>query len=197
MSSAASDVRILAFSGSARRGSLNTRLLAVAAEGARAAGAGVTLVDMREFPMPLYDGDLEDQSGMPERAAAFKRLMIGHHGFLIACPEYNSSFTPMLKNAIDWASRPAQGEPPLAAFAGKVAGLVSASAGAMGGYRGLQQVRYVLGNIRTIVLPDMFALNGADQAFDESGAMRDPKKADLARGIGRAVAETARRMIAG
>ena len=189
------EVKVLAFSGSARRESLNTKLLRVAVEGVTAAGGTLTLVDMRDYEMPIYDGDLEERSGIPERARAFKQLMIDHHGFLIACPEYNSSFTPLLKNAIDWASRPEPNQTPLVAFAGKVAGLVSASAGAMGGYRGLQQVRYVLGNIRTIVLPDMYALSGADQAFDDSGAMKDPKKADMARNIGRNVAETARRLM--
>ncbi|MEZ6233605.1 MAG: NAD(P)H-dependent oxidoreductase [Phycisphaerales bacterium] len=189
------DVKVLAFSGSARRESLNTKLLRVAAEGVAAADGKLTLIDMRDYDMPIYNGDLEERSGLPERAKAFKQLLIDHHGFLIACPEYNSSFTPLLKNAIDWASRPEPNQPPLLAFAGKVAGLVAASAGAMGGYRGLQQVRYVLGNIRTIVLPDMYALSGADQAFDDSGAMKDAKKADMARNIGRNVVETARRLM--
>ncbi|MCA9287905.1 MAG: NAD(P)H-dependent oxidoreductase [Phycisphaerales bacterium] len=188
------EVKVLAFAGSARRESINTKLLRVAAEGVTAGGGTLTLVDMRDYPMPLYDGDLEEQSGIPDRARAFKQLLIEHHGFLIACPEYNSSFTPLLKNAIDWASRPEANQAPLAAFAGKVAGLVSASAGAMGGYRGLQQVRYVLGNIRTIVLPEMYALGGADQAFDERGAMKDAKKAEMARSVGRNVVETARRL---
>lgn len=190
------DVKILAFSGSARKDSLNKKLLTVVAQGAREAGAHVTIADLRDFPMPIYDGDLEEQSGMPERAAAFKKLMIEHHGFLIASPEYNSSFSPLLKNTIDWASRPAKGEAPLAAFAGKVAGLVSASAGAMGGYRGLQQVRYVLGNIRCIALPDMFALSGADQAFDAAGNLTDPKKRDLAMGVGRDVVSKVRKLSA-
>lgn len=191
------DVKILAFSGSTRKGSINTKLLHVAAQGAHDAGAKVTIADLADYPMPIYNGDLEEQSGMPERAAAFKKLMIEHHGFLIACPEYNSSFTPLLKNTIDWASRPAKGEAPLLAFAGKVVGLVSASGGAMGGYRGLQQVRYVLGNIRSIVLPDMFALSGADSAFDEKGQLTDPKKRELAMNIGKDVVAKVKKLIAG
>jgi NAD(P)H-dependent FMN reductase len=190
------DPKILAFSGSTRKASINTKLLHVAVQGAKEAGAQVTLIDLADYPMPIYNGDLEEQSGMPERAQAFKNLMIQHQGFLIACPEYNSSFTPLLKNAIDWASRPAKGETPLIAFAGKVAGLVSASAGAMGGYRGLQQVRYVLGNIRCIVLPDMFALSGADTAFDAQGNLTDPKKRDSAMNVGRDVANKVRRLAA-
>lgn len=190
-------VKVLAFAGSARKDSMNKKLVAVAAQGAREAGGEVTLVDLRDFPMPIYDGDLEAASGLPEHARRFKRLMIEHHAFLIACPEYNSSFTPLLKNVLDWASRPEPGEKPLLAFAGKVAGLVGASAGAMGGYRGLQQVRYVLGNIRCIVLPDMFACGGADQCFDASGNCTDPKKQEMAMNVGRDVVSTARRLAAG
>ncbi len=122
--------------------------------------------------------------------------MIEHHGFIIACPEYNSSFSPLLKNTIDWASRPAKGETPLVAFAGKVVGLVAASGGAMGGYRGLQQVRYVLGNIRSIVLPDMYALSQAHEAFDASGAMTDPKKREMAMNVGKDVVAKTRKLIA-
>lgn len=190
----ASALKILAFSGSARRDSLNKKLLAVAAQGAREAGATVNVVDFRDYPMPIYDGDLEAASGLPERAQAFKTLMIEHHGMLIACPEYNSSITALLKNALDWASRPAPNEKPLVAFAGKVAGLVAASPGAMGGYRGLQQVRYILGNIRTIVLPDMFALNSAHEAFDAAGNLTDPKKRESAMGVGREVVGTLRKL---
>ncbi len=191
----AKSVKILAFSGSSRAASLNKRLLAVAVQGAKEAGATVTVADLRDFPMPIYDGDLEDKSGIPDRAKAFKDLMIDHHGFLIACPEYNSSVTALLKNVIDWASRPAPNEKPLAAFAGKVAGLVAASPGAMGGYRGLQQARYILGNIRTIVLPDMFALNSAHEAFDPAGNMTDPKKKELAMNVGRDVFNTLRKLV--
>lgn len=191
----AKSIKILAFSGSARKDSVNKKLLAVAAQGVREAGATLTLADMRDFPMPLYDGDLEEQSGMPDRAKAFKQLMIEHHGLLIACPEYNSSISPMLKNTIDWASRPAPGEKPLAAFAGKVVGLVAASPGAMGGYRGLQQVRYILGNIRAIVLPDMFALSSAYEAFDAAGTLTDPKKRESAMGVGRELVNTLRKLL--
>lgn len=190
----ADTVKILAFSGSARKDSFNRKLIAVAARGAQDAGAQVTLADFRDYPMPLYDGDLEDQSGMPERALAFKKLMIDHHGFLISSPEYNSSFPPLLKNAIDWASRPAPNEKPLIAFAGKACGLLSASPGAMGGYRGLQQVRYVLGNIGVIVLPGMFALPAAHEAFDASGALTDPKKRESAMNIGRDLTAVLRKL---
>ena len=97
--------KILAFAGSARKDSLNKKLLKIAAAGAQTAGADVTLVDLADFELPLFNQDLESEQGMPEKAGEFKRLMIAHDGFLIASPEYNSAFSPLLKNTIDWASR--------------------------------------------------------------------------------------------
>ena len=109
-----SNVKILAFAGSTRTESFNKKLVKIAVEGARAAGAEVTLIDLRDFPMPLYDGDLEAASGLPENAKKVKQLMISHHGFLISAPEYNSSITAVLKNTFDWVSRPeTDDEPPL------------------------------------------------------------------------------------
>ena len=180
---------ILAFSGSARKDSLNRKLLAVSAEGARAAGAEVTLVNLSDYPMPIYDGDLEDASGIPGKALEFRELMKKSDGFLIASPEYNSSFSALLKNTIDWASRPRAGEAPLECFRGKTAGLVAASPGYFGGYRGLQQVRYVLGNIGVVVLPDMFSLPKAHEAFNADGSMKDAKQAEQAGRIGKALVE--------
>src|SRR2546422_11581460 len=134
--------KILAFAGSTRTESFNKKLIKIAAQGARNAGAEVTLVDLRDLPMPLYDGDLEANSGLPENAKKFKELMFANNGLLISSPEYNSSFSGVLKNAIDWASREAtDDEKPLACFVGKVAVLMSASPGALGGLRGLVQLR--------------------------------------------------------
>ena len=121
---------------------------------AREAGGEVTLIDLKDFPLPLFDQDLEAEQGMPENGTRLKKLFIDHDGLLIASPEYNSSFPAVLKNAIDWVSRPAPGEPSLVAFRGKVATLMSASPGAQGGLRGLVHVRSILGNIGVIVLPD-------------------------------------------
>ena len=121
--------KILALAGSTREGSYNKKLVRVAAAGAQAAGGEVTLVDLRELPMPLYDGDLEAAEGLPPNARILKRLMIAHDGLLISAPEYNSSITAVLKNAIDWASRPEPDEIPLVAFKDKVAALMSASPG--------------------------------------------------------------------
>src|SRR5262249_13595279 len=122
--------RVLAFAGSLRSESFNKKLVRIAARGAEEAGAAVTLGDLRDFPLPIFDQDLETTQGMPEAGARLKNLMIQHDGFLISAPEYNSSITAALKNAIDWASRPAPGEPSLVAFRGKAAALMSASPGA-------------------------------------------------------------------
>ena len=123
----------------------------------------MTLLDLRDYPMPLYDGDLEEASGIPEPARRFKQVLIEHDGFLIASPEYNSSISPALKNAIDWASRPVPGEPALVAYQGKTAGLMAASPGALGGLRGLVHVRAILGNIGVLVIPEQIAVSSASR----------------------------------
>jgi len=168
--------KILAFAGSARAGSWNKKLVAVAASAARAAGGEVTLVDLRDFPMPLYDGDLESASGLPEHAKRMKALFLAHDALLLACPEYNSSITALLKNTIDWVSRPAPGETSLQCFVGKTASLVAASPGALGGLRGLVHVRSILGNIGVIVLPTQIAVAKANEAFDADGKLKDGKQ---------------------
>jgi NAD(P)H-dependent FMN reductase len=165
--------KILAFAGSARKDSFNKKLVKIAAEGARATGAEVTHLDFRDLPLPLYDQDLEAAEGLPDNARKLKALMKAHQGFLIACPEYNSSITPLLKNAIDWASRPEPGEPPLVCFKEKVAVLMSASPGGLGGLRGLVHVRSILSNIGVLVLPDQKAIGDAYQTFDENGELKD------------------------
>jgi chromate reductase len=168
--------KILAFAGSTRKESFNKKLVKTAADAARAAGAQVTYVDLRDIPMPLYDGDLETEQGIPENAKKFKALLLGADGLLISAPEYNSSISGVLKNAIDWASRPVPGEAPLACFAGKVAALMSASPGALGGLRGLVTVRSLLSNINVIVLPAQVAVPKAHEAFDTEGKLKDPKQ---------------------
>ena len=168
--------KILAFAGSTRIGSYNKQLVKVAAAGARIAGAEVTFLDLRDLPMPLYDGDLEAAEGIPQNAQTLKKLLIEHQGLLIASPEYNSSISAVLKNAIDWASRPAEGEASLACFVGKVATIMSASPGALGGLRGLVHVRSILGNIKVIVLPDQIAVSKAHEAFNPDGSMKDEKQ---------------------
>ncbi|MBG1241114.1 NADPH-dependent FMN reductase [Nostoc sp. NZL] len=172
----ASIPKILAFAGSTRIDSYNKKLVKIAAAGAKAAGAEVTYIDLRDLPLPLFDEDLEAQEGLPANARTFKELMISHQGLLIASPEYNSSLTAVLKNAIDWASRPAPNEAPLAAFTGKVASIMSASPGALGGLRGLVHLRSILGNIKVLVLPDQIAVSKAYEAFNADGTLKDPKQ---------------------
>jgi len=181
--------RILAFAGSTRRESFNKKLVAIAAQGAREAGTEVTLIDLKDFPLPLFDQDLEAEQGMPENGKKLKKLFIDHDGLLIASPEYNSSFPAVLKNAIDWVSRPAPGEPSLVAFRGKVATLMSASPGALGGLRGLVHVRSILGNLGVIVLPDQIAVAQAHEAFNPDGTLKDPKRQARIEGLGRTLAE--------
>lgn len=182
-------VRILAFSGSLRKESFNQKLVSIAAEGAREAGAEVTLISLRDFPMPLMDEDLEAAHGMPEHAQTLKNLFLGHDGLLLACPEYNSSITPALKNAIDWVSRTQGQEPRLAAYQHKVASLMSASPGGLGGIRGLVTVRSILGNIGVTVLPDQICISNAHEAFDERGALKDAGKQASIEKLGAHLAE--------
>ena len=186
--------RILAFAGSLRRESFNKKLVPIAAKAARDAGAEVTLIDLRDFPLPLFDQDLEAEQGMPDNGKKLKQLFIDHDGLLIASPEYNSSITAVLKNAIDWASRPAPGEPPLVAFRGKVATLMSASPGALGGLRALVHVRSILGNIGVIVLPDQIAVARAHEAFQPDGSLKDPRQQAAIERLGNTLASCLRKL---
>ena len=186
--------KILAFAGSARRGSYNQRLVQIAARGAEQNGADVTLLDLGDFPLPLFNEDLESETGAPENATRLKQLFREHHGLLIASPEYNSSITPLLKNTIDWVSRAAPGESPLAAYHGKVATLMSASPGALGGLRGLVHVRSILGNMGVIVLPGQVAVSRAFEAFDETGALKDEKRQAQVVELGSGLADFLRKL---
>ena len=176
--------KILAFAGSARQDSYNKKLIRIAAAGAQEGGAEVTLLDLRDFPMPIYDGDLEDREGVPAKALELRRLMLAHQGLLIASPEYNSSISPLLKNTIDWLSRSVNSEYGLLPFRDKVAALLAASPGGLGGLRGLVHVRAILGNIGVLVLPDQLAVSKADQAFNADGTLIDPTQGAAAREIG-------------
>ncbi len=180
--------RILAFAASTRSESFNKKLVAITAQGARQAGAEVTLIDLKDFPLPLFDQDLEAEQGMPENGKKLKKLFIDHDGLLIASPEYNSSLPAVLKNVIDWVSRPAPGEPSLVAFRGKVATLMSASPGALGGQRGLVHVRSIFGNLGVIVLPDQIALAKAHEAFQPDGSLVDPKRQAGVEALGKTLA---------
>ena len=191
-----SDVpRILAFAGSLRSGSYNGKILAVAADGARAAGADVTRIDLRDFPVPPYDGDLEATEGIPASALKLKELFKAADGLLVASPEYNSAISGTLKNVLDWVSRTAPGEKPLEGFKGRVAALCSASPGALGGIRGLASVRLILGNMSVVVLPDQVAVPRANEAFDDEGNVVDPGRRKALMELGGTLARTTRALM--
>ncbi len=172
----ANSPKILAFAGSAKETSFNKKLVQIAAAGAKTAGAKVTYIDLRDFPMPLFDEDLEAQQGIPVAVREFKDLMVAHQGLLIACPEYNSSITPLLKNAIDWASRPEPNLPGLACFTSKGAAIMSTSPGGFGGMRGLVHVRAILESIGVLVIPQQRSISQAFEAFNSDGSLKDPKQ---------------------
>lgn len=182
--------RILAFAGSLRKESFNRKLLEIAVAAAREAGATVTVVDLADYPLPIFDQDLEAGGGTPDAARKLKQLFLEHDALLIASPEYNSSITPLLKNTIDWVSRSAPGEAPLSAYVGKTAALIAASPGALGGLRGLVHVRAILGNIQVLVIPDQIAVPTAHEAFNPDGSLKDAGKQAATKAIGRRLAET-------
>jgi len=185
--------KILAFAGSTREASFNKKLVKVALAGAAAAGAEVTYLDLRDLALPMFDEDIEKQ-GLPAGAKRLKEMMRAHQGLLISSPEYNSSISGVLKNAIDWASRPEPGQPSLACFNNKVAGLMATSPGALGGMRGLVHLRSILGNINVIVLPGQITVGKASEAFDEAGNLKDEKQRATTQAIGAAVANTVRKL---
>lgn len=166
---------VLAFAGSTRTESFNKKLARLAAASAKNAGAEVTVVDLRDYPLPLYDGDFEEKEGPPENATTLYELFKANDALLVSSPEYNSSISGVLKNTIDWISRPRDGELPLAAFSGRVAGLLSASPGQLGGLRGLVHLRSILGKIGMLVLPEQVAIGVAHEAFAEDGSLVDDK----------------------
>lgn len=179
------DVRVLVISGSSRQGSFNQQLASVAAGLAVQGGAVVTTVDLRSLELPIYDADLHER-GTPAGAVRLVRLFAGHDALLLATPEYNGFPTPLLINALDWASLVEAGaDHPSgpAALAGTVAGLLSASPGAFGGLRSLLATRQFLQmNFGMLVVPEQFGLVRADQAFEVTGALKDaPSQAGVAR----------------
>ena len=169
--------KILALSGSTRHDALNRKLIQAAVDATQAAGGEVTLIDLADYPLPLYNGDLEDRDGLPDNALRLKALFKEHDALLIASPEYNSSLPPLLKNTIDWISREWQGESGLVPYQNKVAAIMAASPGSLGGMRMLPHLRQILNALGVMVLPGQFSLADAEQAFDpESGALTSPDR---------------------
>jgi len=181
--------RIIAFAGSVRRESWNRKVLAVAVAGAREAGAEVTVVNLGDYPMPIYDADWHAENGLPASMLALRRLIMPANGLLIASPEYNASITPLLKNTIDWLSQAVDGESGNAPFEGKVGGLMGASNGAFGTIRALPHVSYILSNLGVFMLP-VVAVPGVAKTFDESGNMTHERTNKMLSGLGARLTQT-------
>ncbi|MDB6145061.1 MAG: NAD(P)H-dependent oxidoreductase [Pseudomonas sp.] len=191
-------VKVLAFCGSTRQGSLNQKLLDVAARGAQEAGAQVTFVSLRDYPLPLYDGDLEKEQGVPAHAHALQELFRKHDAVLLASPEHNGGYTALLKNAIDWVSRPTStGHSGVTLFANKAAAVISASPGPMGGIRGVLATRMVLEKLGAIVIPQSFTLGVAHLAFDEDARCSDANVDREVGAVGAALVKMAVRLTEG
>ena len=179
--------RILVFAGSARRESLNKKLAKAMVKLIENEAAEATYVDLNDYPMPLYHGDLEEEDGLPESAAKLKELFKEHDGFLVASPEYNGSFSPLLKNTVDWISRKGGSAE---AFHGKVAGIVSTSPGALGGLRGLIYVRAMLAGLGLHVIPQQIAVPNGHEAFDEDFNILDVSYSERLSNMAKVLVET-------
>jgi NAD(P)H-dependent FMN reductase len=167
--------KLVALAGSTRRGSLNRAVLATASIAASSAGANLTVVDLNDYELPLFNQDLEDAEGMPDAAKRLKALFRNSDGFIFASPEHNSTYSALLKNTIDWCSRAeSDDEPPLVAFAGKSAVLLGASPGPLGGLRGLFTLRELLQNLRVTVHPEILAVRSAHEVITD-GVVTDAK----------------------
>ncbi|QDG74778.1 NADPH-dependent FMN reductase [Labrenzia sp. PHM005] len=165
--------KILVLSGSARAGSHNSKLTALAAKKLAILDAQVTQISLKDYPLPIYDGDLESADGVPENAKKLKMLFVEHDGVFIACPEYNAGITPLLKNTLDWISRV---KDPGEAYRSKIFAIGAASPGGFGGMRGLMGMRTILEvGLGAMVLPQMVSVAKAGSAFDERGDLADER----------------------
>jgi chromate reductase len=175
--------KILVLPGSTRSGSHNAKLAALAAKELTLIDADVTRISLADYPLPLYEGDLESKAGAPENAVRLKQMMMAHHGVFIASPEYSASVTPVLKNAIDWVSRVRErGDPTYAAFKGRVFAISSASPGRSGGLRSLMALRQILElGCGALVIPEQVAIPQADNAFDDMDNIIENATANLFR----------------
>src|SRR5581483_1956722 len=189
--------KILVIPGSLRTGSHNVRLAALMVKELTLADAEVTRISLTDYPLPLYDANLEVMSGVPENALKLKRMMVAHHGVFIASPEYNASVTPLLKNTIDWVSRARErGDEQYAAYKNRPFALGAASPGPFGGMRSLLTMRQVLEvGIGALVIPDMVSIANADRAFDEQDNLIDPRALGRVRTVADKLIEMARMMM--
>jgi len=191
-------MRLLFFAGSTRDGSFNKKLAALAHHIAEANGIEAVLVDLKDYPMPIYNADLEADGGPPERARAFKALLEEYEGVFIASPEYNSSVTPLLKNTIDWVTRVrAKGETGLEVFKTRVFAISGASPGYYGAMRSLLHLRQILEvGVGATVIPQQIALPRAMDAFEEDGSLKDKAQQTLCKSVVEALAVAARKFAA-
>jgi NAD(P)H-dependent FMN reductase len=168
-----SALKILVIPGSLRTGSLNAKLAATLAVELAQAGAEVTRISLGDFPLPIYDGDLQAKSGVPKQAVNLKRMMSAHHGVLIVTPEYNASVPALLKNAIDWVSRvqdPQESRGQV--FRERAFAIASASGGRLGGARALMALRLILSACQAMVVPNQLALSFAGEAYDDMDRLK-------------------------
>ena len=191
-----SALKILVIPGSLRTGSLNARLAAVAAYEFAQAGAEITNISLGDFPLPIYDGDLQSKSGVPKHAVNLKRMIGAHHGVLIVTPEYNSSVPALVKNTIDWVSRvqdahEGRGD----VFKGRVFAIAAASGGRLGGTRALAALRLILSACHATVIPNQLALPFADDAYDEMDRLRHVADSDALKALARQLIDISQRMM--
>lgn len=191
-----SALKILVIPGSLRSGSLNARLAAVAAHQLAQMGAEVARISLADFPLPIYDGDLQAKSGVPKNAINLKRMIAAHHGILIVTPEYNSSVPALVKNTIDWVSRvqdphEARGQ----VFRDRVFAIASASGGRLGGARALAALRLILSACHAQVIPNQLALPFADDAYDEMERLKHSADAEALKALARQLIDISQRMM--
>ena len=180
---------ILAFAGSSRQNSWNRKVLEVAVDGARGAGAEVTIANLADYDMPIYNADWHAEHGVPKAMRELRALMMAANGLLIASPEYNTSITPLLKNTIDWLSQDVDGDSGYAPFTDKVGGLMGASNGQFGTMRALPHVSQILANLGVLMLP-VVAVPAVAKAFDDTGAMTNERVKQRLTELGARLART-------
>src|SRR5262252_260373 len=189
-------LKILVIPGSLRTGSLNAKLAATIALELVTAGAEVTRISLSDFPLPIYDGDLQAKSGVPKNAVNLKRMIGAHHGVLLVTPEYNSSVPPLLKNTIDWITRVQDAhETRGQVFRQRPFAIAAASQGRLGGTRALSALRLILSACHATVIPNQLALSFADQAYDEMDRLRNQADIDALKGLVRQLIEVSQRMM--
>ena len=191
-----SALKILVIPGSLRTGSLNARLAATAAHELGQAGADVTRISLSDFPLPIFDGDLQGKSGVPKHAVNLKRMMSAHHGVLVVTPEYNSSVPPLVKNAIDWVSRvqdPQESRGQV--FRDRPFAIAAASEGRLGGTRALAALRLILSACHATVIPNQLALSFASEAYDDMDRLKQPADVEALAALVRQLIEFSQRMM--